>query len=233
MSSLEEIELQFRNTNIPNWPGYGGRLEFRSLKHEDSRILIPILKSDKGNLATFLGKFHGHKQWHLKSAQGFVSSLLNEDWPSMTWLFHIKGEPIGLVSTARESFQDECQLVISVFSRHQGKGFAPAMTRAVLKITEEVFGFQKTWWHVDAANKASVRVAQKCGFELFDTYDTNSSTRESTGFYYRFVKERPTGLADGILQGASLEYWWAAKDPELLRIVIENQKRQEGDKEQP
>lgn len=224
MRSLEEIELQFRNNNVPDWPGYNGKLEFRGLKHEDSRLLIPILKSDKGNLAIFLGKFHGHKQWNLKSAQGLVSGLLRENWPSMTWLFHINGEPIGLVSTASETLANECQLIISVFSKHQGKGFATAMTKSILKITEEVFGFEKTWWHVDAANRPSINVAQKCGFELFDSYETKAGNKEATGLYLRLVKERPSGLSDGILQGASMEYWWVAKDPGVLSVIVENQK---------
>lgn len=227
MSSLEELELQFRNEDLPNWPGYNGKLEFRELKHQDSRLLIPILKSDKGNLSTFLGKFHGHRNWNLKSAQGFVSGLVNAAWPCMTWLFYIKGEPIGLISTTGVGNTNECQLVISVFSKHQGRGFATAMTKTILKITEEVFGFSRTWWHVDAANHSSIRVAQNCGFGFLDTYDTNLETKEATGLYYRFVKERPQGLPDGILQGASLEYWWVAKDPALLRIIVDNQKLKE------
>lgn len=227
MSSLEELELQFRNEDLPNWPGYKGKLEFRELKHQDSRLLIPILKSDKSNLSTFLGKFHGHRHWNLKSAQGFVSGLVNEKWPSMTWIFHINEEPIGLISTARADYINECQLVISVFSKHQGKGFATAMTQTILKITEEVFGFSRTWWHVDAANHSSIRVAQKCGFEFLDTYDTNLETKEASGLYYRFVKERPKGLPDGVLQGASLEYWWVAKDPAILKVILENRKAME------
>ena len=75
-------------------------------------------------------------------------------------------------------------------------------------------------------------VAQKIGFYRFDSYDTSRPTKEASGFYRRYVKERPSGLAPGILQGASLEYWWAARDPELLRIVIENQKRQKDAEEQ-
>ena len=228
MSSLEELELQFRNSEIPNWPGYNGKLEFRELKNQDSRILIPILKSDKSNLSTFLSKFRGHRQWNLKSAQGFVSGLVREGWPSMTWLFHINEEPIGLVSTAKTDHPHECQLIISVFSKHQGKGFASAMTKVILKITEEVVGFERTWWHVDAANLASIRVAQKSGFEFVDTYDIKVSSKQATSVYYGFVKERPHGLSEGILQGASLEYWWVAKDPSVLAMIVDNQKmRQE------
>lgn len=228
MKSLEELELQFRNENIPNVPGYNGRLEFRALTHQDAPLLAPILRTDRSNLATFLGKYHGHKNWSIKSATGFVSGLLKQPWPTLTWLFHISGEPIGLISTAREENIKECQLIISVFSKHQGKGLATAMTKKILEITEQVFGFEKTWWHVDSANFASQKVAQNCGFEFVDSYDTKLQDRTATGVYQRLVKPRPADLAPGILQGASLEYWWVAKDPGILEIIIENQK--EGQK---
>ena len=78
------------------------------------------------------------------------------------------------------------------------------------------------------ANHASIKVAQKLGFVRFDGYDTGKPSKDATGYYHRFVKERPDGLPPGILQGASIEYWWAVKDPELLSIVVENQKTNEG-----
>lgn len=223
MNSMEEVELKFLNREQPNWPGYNGKLEFRALKHSDARLLIPVLKTDKGNLSTFLGKFHGHKDWNLGSAQGLVGGLLRQDWPTMTWLFLINEHPIGLISTSRADSVDECQLIISVFSKHQGKGFGKAMTQTILKITEEVFGFQKTWWHVDAANIASNQVARSCGFQFFDTYTSESFSKDASGVYHRLVKDRPVGLADGILQGSPIDYWWVAKDPGVLKMIVEKQ----------
>jgi RimJ/RimL family protein N-acetyltransferase len=220
--SPEELELEFRDvTNIPNWPGYDGRLEIRELKHSDSPLLAPILRSDRSNLSTFLGKFYGHKNWNIKSATGFVSGLLKQSWPAMHWLAHINELPVGLVSTASVDNLKECQIVICVFAEHQGRGIATAMAKTVLKITEEVMGFEATWWYVDAANIASIKVAQKLGFQRLDSYDSQNSTRQASGIYHRFVRERPNGLAPGILQGAAMEYWWAAKDPELLKLVVE------------
>jgi len=224
MKSQEELELELRNQNLPNWPGYNHKLEFRELKHQDAPLLAPVIRSDRSNLATFLLMFYGHKNWSIKSATGFVSNLLKQGWPSMTWLFHIGGEPVGLISTGREEHPKECQLIITVFSRHQGKGIASAMTTTILKVLEEVVGFERVWWHVDAANFASLKVAQKSGFQLLDGYDTGIKTKESSGYFHRLVKSRPTGLAPGILQGATLEYWWAAKDPALLEMVVENQR---------
>lgn len=227
MKSQEELELEFRNQELPNWPGYNHRLEFRELKHQDAPLLAPVIRSDRSNLATFLGMFHGHKNWSIKSATGFVSNLLKKGWPSMTWMFLIGGEPVGLISTGKEVNPNECQLIIAVFSKHQGKGIASAMTSTILKILEEVVGFEKVWWHVDAANRASLKVAQKSGFELFDSYDTGIETKNASGYYHRLVKNRPDGLAPGILQGASLEYWWVAKDPAVLAMIVDNRRNKE------
>jgi len=143
----------------------------------------------------------------------------------MTWLFLIGNEPVGLISTGKEEHPSECQLIIAVFSKHQGKGIASAMTTSVLKILEEVIGFENVWWHVDAANFASLKVAQRCGFEFMDSYDTGIETKDTSGYFHRLVKNRPDGLPPGILQGASLEYWWAAKDPALLKLIVQNQKQ--------
>jgi hypothetical protein len=49
-------------------------------------------------------------------------------------------------------------------------------------------------------------------------------TKNSSGYYHRLVRNRPEGLATGILQGAPLEYWWVAKDPALIQIMVQNQK---------
>jgi RimJ/RimL family protein N-acetyltransferase len=51
------------------------------------------------------------------------------------------------------------------------------MARTVLRITEEVIGFERVFWHVDAANLPSIKVAQKLGFLRFGGYDTGVVTR--------------------------------------------------------
>ena len=131
-----------------------------------------------------------------------------------------------MISTAEDEYPMDCQLILTVFQKHQGKGLAKAMTNTVLKICEEVFGFERVWWHVDGANFASIKVAQSCGFQLHDQYDTKVTRNGTTGIYWRFVKERPENLAPAILQGASIDYWWIAKDQGLLKLMVENQKRQ-------
>jgi RimJ/RimL family protein N-acetyltransferase len=231
MASQEEVELGLRSNQDGNWPNYSGKLEFRPLRFQDSLLLIPVIKKDKGTLSAYLTKFHGANKWSLKSAQGLVSGLVQAPWPSYTYLFHINGQPIGLISTAAVESSRECQIIISVFAEHQGHGFATAMTKSILWITERVWGFEKTWWIVDATNEASKAVAQKCGFVFDSSYEESgrNSPDKSSGLYVRLVKERPEGLADGVLQGQPLEYWHLAKDKGLLEMIIESRKPQDDE----
>lgn len=226
MKSKEEIELELASQK-PNWPGYSGALEFRPLRFEDSRLLIPVIKKDKGVLSAYLSKFRGSTNWNIHDAQKLVSSLVNGNWPEATYLFHINNEPIGMISIGGVTELDECQLVIGVFKGHQGKGFAKAMTKTILKITEEVWGFSKTWWFVDATNESSKQVANKSGFILHSHYEEldRHSPDKSSGVYLRLVKNRPEGLAPGILQGADLDYWSTSKNASLLKAVIKSRKQ--------
>jgi RimJ/RimL family protein N-acetyltransferase len=230
MKSREEIELEL-TTETPNWPGYPGRLEIRPIRFEDSRLLIPVIKRDKGVLSAYLSKFRGSTHWNLNDAQKLVSSLVNADWPETTYLFHINNHPIGLLTIAGAGYLDECQLVIAVFTDHQGKGFAKSMTTTILRITEEVWGFSKTWWFVDATNEPSKKVAKACGFQLHSSYEQldKSSPDKASGLYLRLVKNRPEGLAPGILQGADHEYWSASKNASFLEAVIRARKQNQDD----
>jgi len=226
VKSREEIELEL-SRQPPNWPGYSGRLEFRTLRFEDSRLLIPVIRKDKGVLSAYLSKFRGSTHWNIHDAQRLVSSLVNAEWPETTYLFYIQNEPIGLMTIGGVNELDECQLILAVFAGHQGKGFATAMTKTILKITEEVWGFSKTWWFVDATNRASIKVANKSGFTFHSHYEESDrrSPDKSSGFYYRLVKNRPDGLAPGVLQGADVEYWNVGKNQSILEVVIESKKQ--------
>jgi RimJ/RimL family protein N-acetyltransferase len=226
MKSKEEVELELSKQK-PNWPGYPGKLEFRPIRFEDSRLLIPVIRKDKGVLSAYLSKFRGSSQWNIHDAQRLVSSLVNGEWPETTYLFHINNEPIGLITISGVSQLDECQLILAVFPGHQGKGFATAMTQTILKITEEVWGFGKTWWFVDATNRASIKVANKTGFTLHSHYEETDkrSPDKSSGFYLRLVKNRPNGLSPGVLQGGDVDYWTIGKNQSLLEVVIESKNK--------
>jgi hypothetical protein len=84
---------------------------------------------------------------------------------------------------------------------------------------------------VDATNEPSKKVAKACGFQLHSSYEQldKSSPDKASGLYLRLVKNRPEGLAPGILQGADHEYWSASKNASFLEAVIRARKQNQDD----
>jgi RimJ/RimL family protein N-acetyltransferase len=77
---------------------------------------------------------------------------------------HESDEPIGLINL---QFRDDhlATIAYSVFPAHRGKSVAP---RAVRLMAEWAFGdlrLTELWLEIDPRNVASIRVAEKCGFE--------------------------------------------------------------------
>jgi RimJ/RimL family protein N-acetyltransferase len=77
---------------------------------------------------------------------------------------HESNEPIGLISL---QFRDDhlATIAYSVFPAHRGKGVAPRAVRLMAEWAFGHLGLAELWLEIDPQNVASVRVAEKCGFE--------------------------------------------------------------------
>jgi len=64
--------------------------------------------------------------------------------------------------------RDVPELGWSLASRFHGKGFATEAVRAAVAWGDVRFGPMRTVCLIDADNLASIRVAQKCGYEVFE-----------------------------------------------------------------
>lgn len=222
MKTIEEIELQFRDDR-PNFAGYSHPIEFRPLKITDSALLTPVFKKHGKEIRGCLGAFHNAHAWQLSDAQKFVSASVNAEFPSMTWLFFIGKELVGMGSL--HAYQDsmwDVQIVLAVFGEHQGKGIGSTIGATLKQISFEVWGFNSFWWLVDATNFASCKAAEKVGLSFSHAWeDKVKRSEQESGLWFAFTEQRPSGLADGILQGAPLAYWQESKTSSLLRAVIE------------
>jgi len=112
--------------------------------------------------------------------------------------------------------------VISVFGKHQGKGWGRVIAATLKGIAFEVWGFEKIFWINDVTNRRSTKLAQSLGFVLEESYSDNYRLGSSgTGLWFRWSMERPAGMFPGVLQGADLDYWAAPKTTEMLKVVIQ------------
>jgi len=235
MKTLEEVELGFRQADLPNFPGYNYPPEFRPMRMTDSRILAPIIRRDAKSIRTYLGSFQRAHLWNMKDAQSFVSSRLSDDsFPNFHYLFFCGNELVGMGSLVPygDDVRD-CQIILAVFGSHQGRGWGEAIANTLKQVAFQIWGFNRMYWINDATNIASSKLAQKAGCSLEETYEDDFILGESgTGLWYRWVAERPhERLAPGILQGAPIEYWSQPKSSGLLAQIVATQKGSSQDGE--
>ena len=225
MKSKEEIELELRRGNKGNFPGYSAPLEYRLLRKTDGLLLAPVFRLNAKSIRTYLSEYQHSQHWWLKDTQAFVTACVNDDFPTMHYLFIIGGKPVALGSL--HSFGDshnEVQIVLAVFGTNQGKGIGTAVAQTLKKIAFEVWGFKSVWWIVDATNRSSIQVAQKIGCTWDSTFTLEEKHGDQgSGLWNRFVVDRDPSLADGILQGASIDYWSSVKSVGMLEAVIGSQ----------
>jgi len=222
--SIEEVELKFHNKDLPNFPGYNYKPEFRPLKMTDAILLAPMMRKEGRSIGTYLGGYSVPDQWNLKETQKWVSQSINSnDFPAFHYLFLCGPNTVvgmGSIMKYGDSLL-ECQLVLSVFGSHQGRGWGKVIASTLKHIAFDVWGFEAIYWINDATNRASTKLSQEMGFGLETTYsDNNIMGTKGSGLWYRWICHRPEGMFPGILQGADLEYWGTPKSEGLLKAVI-------------
>ncbi len=231
MTSLEEIELNFRNRDRPNFPGYSAPIEFRPLRKTDGLLLTPVFRNAAKSIRTYLSSYQHSDKWWLKDTQAFVTACVNEDFPAMHFLFTIGEKPVALGSL--HSYADspvDVQIVLAVFGTNQSKGIGTAVAETLKQVAFQIWGFSRVWWIVDATNRSSMAVAQKIGCEWDSTFEEEDKYGErGSGLWNRFVVERPLNLPDGVLQGAPVDYWQSTRSAGMLEAVIESRQKKRNE----
>jgi RimJ/RimL family protein N-acetyltransferase len=223
MKSQEEIELKLRDSEkVPNFPGYSARLEFRALRKTDGLLLAPVFKTSAKSIRTYLSDYQNAQHWWLKDTQEFVRACVSDDFPTQHFLFTIGGRPVALGSFHSYANQlNEVQIVLAVFGTNQGKGVGSSVAETLKTIAFDVWGFDRVWWIVDATNRASMRLADKIGCTWDSTFEDEKKYGElGSGLWHRYVVDRDPNSIDGILQGASIDYWSLPKSPGMLKAVL-------------
>jgi RimJ/RimL family protein N-acetyltransferase len=114
---------------------------------------------------------------------GRSAPLVIADWTT--------DQPVGLINV---QFRDDqvATIAYSVFPGHRGTGVAPRAVRLAAGWAFSQLGLSELRLEIDPGNLASVRVAQKCGFNPAD----RSLSREqgSTGKFVFAIRKGETGL---------------------------------------
>jgi RimJ/RimL family protein N-acetyltransferase len=90
------------------------------------------------------------------------------------------GQPIGLINV---QFRDDhvATIAYSVFPAHRGKGVAARAVRLAADWAFSHLGLSALLLEIDPGNLASIRVAQKCGFEPADCSLTPGEGEHASG----------------------------------------------------
>lgn len=188
------------------FPGFDHPLGFHHLSLRDSLKLTKAMQASQQHLDSYLPFFHKTEGKTVPKIQRWISQMLEEDFPAQHFVFTINKEVVGFGSTLPISNDPrEVQFRYLVFEGFTGRGIATAMAHTLEAYAFNVWGFHRAYIEMDSSNRASMKVAQKLGYELVGTKDVSKVGTKESGFWYSFAKKRPVGLADGVLQGKPME----------------------------
>jgi RimJ/RimL family protein N-acetyltransferase len=103
-------------------------------------------------------------------------------------------QPVGLINV---QFRDDqvATIAYSVFPGHRGKGVVPRAVRLAAGWAFSPLGLSELLLEIDPGNLASVRVAQKCGFEPAGrALNREQGGHGSTGKLVFAIRKGETGL---------------------------------------
>lgn len=169
------------------------RLIIRDFKHEDLEDLKRIVWQK--NVVKFM------KDWSENSLvpgrmSGYIDWLaLQKDskdvYENKRYAVVLKenNKLIGMTGMGLEEMTNEVEMAYFIDEEYRGNGYAAEALKSLFKWCTEVSDIPYMILTIDCANKASQRVAEKCGFELFEKRTPISHKQPNmvsdSYFYYR------------------------------------------------
>ncbi len=150
-------------------PHHVDQITVRPLRVEDADDLFRLIDNDRASFATYFPVTTGRSA-DAHATLSYVRDLIAQATAKETFCYLITLDvttgPVGAIFL--KSFDHrvgKCEIAYLVTSAHQGKGIASS---AVAWAVDEAFrthGMNKVFLRVDPGNTASIRVAEKNGFQ--------------------------------------------------------------------
>lgn len=185
-----------------------GGLEFHYLSLKDTLPLTKAMQKSQKHLESYLPFFDKKEGKTVPKIQRWIASMLQQQFPSMHFIFTLDGEICGFASTLPMSTDPrEVQLRYIVFEGYQGKGLATRMAATLEIMAFQVWGHERVFIEMDSQNRGSVKVAEKLGYSFKATKDMPKLGSDGSGFWYSYVKDRKPNTAPAVLQGKPMSYF--------------------------
>lgn len=191
--------------NKENYPGFNHPLTFCPLKAKHKPAMMKAIWSSHSDLRDFIGWAKYSRSWNARDISRFVDDHLNDSFPNQHFVFWIGEEIVGFGSLLECYTNLDVQISLFVTQGFQGLGIGKKMVDTLTYLAFEVWGFSRLYYEHDARNEMSKRLPQKCGFRYSHSKDYIKTAQGESGFWFSWVKRRPPGIPDGILQGRPIE----------------------------
>jgi RimJ/RimL family protein N-acetyltransferase len=191
--------------NRNNFPGFDHPLEFCPMRPKHKPAMIKAVWSSHQQLRGYIGWAKYARSWDAKTISKFVDDHINTPPPSQHFVFLIGKEIVGVGSLVNAYTAHDSQIALWVAKGYQGKGIGKAIVQTLEDVAFNVWGFYTLYYEHDAYNQSSKKLPQKCGFRYSHSFDQKKEAERDSGLWFSWVKDRPEGLPDGILQGRPSE----------------------------
>jgi RimJ/RimL family protein N-acetyltransferase len=202
--SEEAIADEFRRLNF-NYPGFNAPLMHRRIRPSDALGLSKVIRNSHKHLKGYIGWAKYSKEWNFRQIQLFVNNHINDTKAHDHFLFLIGSQIVGMGSLGPVGDPSDAQVALWVAEGFHGKGIGTRIVATLEWYAFEVYGFHHLFYQHDATNESSKRLPQKLGYRFSHTFDDSVRADDESGYWFSWIKDRPSGLNDGLLQGAPLE----------------------------
>jgi RimJ/RimL family protein N-acetyltransferase len=205
MDFSEEAIREERERLSFNHPGFNYPLMHRWIKKSDTLEMARVIRRSAHHLKGFINWAQYAPTWDFKQIQKFVNDHADPEPPRMHLVFLLGKQIVGMGSLAPMENIDEIQISLWVAEGFHSRGIGSRIAATMEMYAFEVWGYSKLYYQCDANNEQSKRLPQKLGFRYSHTFSDKISAQNESGFWFSFVKDRPTDLPPAIFQGADIE----------------------------
>lgn len=198
----QELRNKYHNENFP---GFDYPLQFSPVRPHHKPELTKAIFSSHKHLRGWIGWARYSRSWDTRTINRFIDDHINDPIPNQHFVFSIGSEIVGMGSLVQAYTSRDAQVALWIRSKYQGMGIGKAVVQTLEYVAFNVWGFSVLYYEHDSQNKSSKKLPQKCGFTFSHTKDMEKSAENESGFWFSWMKERPKGLPDAIIQGRPIE----------------------------
>lgn len=202
---ISESEKLRRKGDQNNYPGFKTPLMFAPMQDKHRQEMYRALLTSHKHLRGFIGWAKYFGSWSNKEINMFLDDHINAPLPDQHFVFTLENRIVGVGSLIGCYTPFDAQIALWVVKGYQGKGIGKKIVDTLTHVAFDVWGFERLYYEHDAMNQNSKKLPQKCGFSYSHSFDAEKAAEKESGLWMSWVKKRPDGLPDGIIQGKPLE----------------------------